>query len=408
MEPSVVRLTLSLIGPALFLTFSAAFAAAWLIDRRRRYLLLLASACFIFAIGAISQVLYWPRSTGANALVSGFLYTSAIGIAVFALLVRLGKAPPWPVVLIYVVAVVLTLAYFFYLERNLTARVYIQNFAYGAAFIYAAKAYTPRLSSRRADMFLFWALLLFGLQFFVRTPLLIGFSAPPGERAFADSIFWQSTQLAIAALGSGLALSILAVAVSDVIDDLRRERDTDELTDVLNRRGFTDHVQRGISIASDRGEDAGLILCDVDHFKAINDAYGHPVGDLVLKKIARILCRGARKGDVIGRLGGEEFGIFLVGASIFETYRSAERLRELISRADFELPIARRVTCSFGIAAVEKGEGWEQAYNRADKALYHAKAEGRDNVAQPSDLKRPICQWERLRASLKATTARRA
>ena len=91
-------------------------------------------------------------------------------------------------------------------------------------------------------MFLFWALLLFGLQFFVRTPLLIGFSAPPGERAFADSIFWQSTQLAIAALGSGLALSILAVAVSDVIDDLRRERDTDELTDVLNRRGFTDHV----------------------------------------------------------------------------------------------------------------------------------------------------------------------
>lgn len=123
MEPSVVRLTLSLIGPALFLTFSAAFAAAWLIDRRRRYLLLLASACFIFAIGAISQVLYWPRSTGANALVSGFLYTSAIGIAVFALLVRLGKAPPWPVVLIYVVAVVLTLAYFFYLERNLTARV---------------------------------------------------------------------------------------------------------------------------------------------------------------------------------------------------------------------------------------------------------------------------------------------
>ena len=139
----------------------------------------------------------------------------------------------------------------------------------------------------------------------------------------------------------------------------------------------------------------------MDHFKAINDAYGHPVGDLVLKKIARILCRGARKGDVIGRLGGEEFGIFLVGASIFETYRSAERLRELISRADFELPIALRVTCSFGIAAGEKGEGWEQAYNRADKALYHAKAEGRDNVAQPSDLKRPICQWERLPRLLK-------
>ena len=377
MTGSVVRVTLSLIGPGIIGVFGFAFLAAWSYDRRRPYLGLLAAACALFAFGASSQILYVPRDTGLNAMVSGALYTCAVIAAVEGVLIRSGRAfGLWIDLAIFAVFSV-ALYYFFYVDRSLLARIYVQNFGYGFLLCAAALRLSHLRSGRPVDRILFWTLFLFGLHFFPRTVFTVGVSPPVGELAFADSVFWQTLQLSLAVLGAALAMAILAAAVSDIVDDLRRERDLDHLTGLLNRRGFEAEIEAPMRHAP---EGASLILCDVDHFKSINDTFGHDVGDVVLKEIGAILRRTARKGDLVGRLGGEEFAVFLPDASLADAYECAERLRQAIAKGRIPGLDDRSITASFGVATIREAGDWTALYKMADGRLYQAKAAGRDRT----------------------------
>jgi len=377
MDGTVIRITLSLIVPSLILVFAIAFVCTWLVERKRPYLLLLAAGCGLFALGSTSQILYWPPDTGINALVSGTIYTCAVIAVSEGVLSRSGRRSKMLVNLALVLTISALLWYFFYVDRNLIARVYIQNFGYGLILLVAAIRLADLRKGRVADRILFWTLLLFAVHFFPRTLLTIGFSAPAGAKAFGNSVFWQALQLSMAVLGSSLAFAIIGAAISDLIDDLRRERDSDHLTRVLNRRGFEAAVEaRRVR----HGSRASLVVCDVDQFKAINDAHGHAVGDRVLERVATILRTSSGADDPVGRLGGEEFAIYLAGASGAEAYGCAERLREGIARTDFsDLGLSRPVTASFGIATTAGGP-WGDLYKEADSWLYEAKNAGRNRT----------------------------
>lgn len=123
MDGTIVRQTLSLIGPGIMLVFALAFVGAWAVDRRHPYLLLLALTCLLFTLGAVSQILHWPRATGLNAMVSGALYTAAVLLAAQAILLRSGRALPWSLYPVLLVGFLVLLGYFFYVDRNLLARV---------------------------------------------------------------------------------------------------------------------------------------------------------------------------------------------------------------------------------------------------------------------------------------------
>ncbi|WP_107346621.1 GGDEF domain-containing protein [Rhodopseudomonas palustris] len=377
MQGSVVRVTLSLIGPGIISVFGIAFLAAWSYDRRRPYLVLLAAACALFALGASSQILYWPRDTGLNAMVSGALYTCAVIAAVEGVLSRSGRAFGLWIDIAIFAAFSLALWYFFYVDRSLLARIYVQNFGYGLLLCVAALRLSQLRRGRVVDRILFWTLFLFGLHFFPRTVFTVGVSPPAGEPAFADSVFWQTLQLSLAVLGAASAMATLAAAVSDLIDDLRRERDLDHLTGLLNRRGFETEIAAPMRRAPAGG---ALILCDVDHFKSINDTFGHDVGDVVLQEIGTILRRTARKGDLVGRWGGEEFAVFLPDASRSDAAECAERLRQTIANSRIPGLDDRSVTASFGVATIREAGDWAALYKLADSRLYVAKASGRDRT----------------------------
>lgn len=379
MEGAIVRTTLSLISPAILLVFGIAFVSAWSIERKNNYLLLLASACVLFACGAMSQILKWPPDTGLNAIVSGALYTSAVMAAVEGLLSRSGKGFGLGTDGAVVIAITLLLAYFFYVDRNLLARVYIQNFGYGILLSIAAFRLSPLARGRYIDKVLFWVLLAFALHFFPRTLLTIGFAAPVDKAAFGNSIFWQALQLSLAVLGTALALAILAAATADVIDDLRRERDIDPLTGVLNRRGFEERASAYLQ--KNQHGDASLIMCDVDSFKSINDTYGHAVGDEVLREVGQVLRKSARKEDIVGRLGGEEFAVLLPTSSHQEAYECAERLRTAFAANTFAgLPRTEQLTASFGVGTLKSTDSWSSLYERVDARLYEAKRAGRNRT----------------------------
>ena len=154
---------------------------------------------------------------------------------------------------------------------------------------------------------------------------------------------------------------------------------TDPLTGLANRRKFDSILDRRIE-----AEDGGCIaLFDIDYFKRVNDAYGHAVGDLVLETFARAAVGCVRAGDHVARLGGEEFGLILPGATIDQAAMVCERVRAAVGQAVTTTPggIAVRVTVSAGIAAIVPGAARLQLMRAADEALYRAKAEGRNRHA---------------------------
>ncbi len=375
MDAAIVRTTLQLVIPGILLIFGISFVCTWLIDRKRHYLLVLAGACVFFTLGAGSQIFSLPPGAGPNAVVSGAIYTAAVITAAEGLLLRSGKAFGLYADVMIVCGFTALLAYFFYVDRNLLARVYIQSFGYGFVLLVTALRLSGLMRGRVVDRVLFWILLVFSIQFFPRTLLTIGFSAPSGRAAFANSVFWQALQLSLGVLGASLAMAILAAAVTDVIDDLRRQRDVDHLTGVFNRRGFEERIAGRL-----RKGGHALLLCDIDKFKSINDQYGHDVGDIVLKAVARQLELSLRTGDILGRMGGEEFAVFLPNTSAREAQECAEQLRLAIQSCKFTDPDLGSVTASFGAGVLAPGETWTAIYKRIDALLYEAKRGGRNRT----------------------------
>jgi diguanylate cyclase (GGDEF)-like protein len=161
----------------------------------------------------------------------------------------------------------------------------------------------------------------------------------------------------------------------------------DSLTGVWNRAAVLEVLARELARARRERSDVGVLMLDVDHFKRINDTFGHPAGDAVLRDLSRRLARTLRRYDAIGRLGGEEFLIVLPGCDGARTRSAAERLRAAIAGEPMGSPeCAVSVTASFGGAACERGLALDVAalVRAADAALYRAKRSGRDRVETES------------------------
>ena len=182
-----------------------------------------------------------------------------------------------------------------------------------------------------------------------------------------------------------------AAATLSVIQLKERHRDLaahDGLTGLFNRRAFDDYLARAIAREDRQGGRFALLLLDLDHFKKLNDTYGHPAGDAALVAAAHLLERMLRKGDLAARYGGEEFAAILPGSDEAGALKMAERVRQALERERPVFEGARlAVTASFG-AAVWPDDGRDAAalLAAADRALYAAKQAGRNRVAAASQL----------------------
>ncbi len=177
--------------------------------------------------------------------------------------------------------------------------------------------------------------------------------------------------------------------LSLTLNEWRSKAYTDPLTGLLNRRGFERQMQRLIRLAGEHDKPITLALLDIDRFKRVNDTYGHPVGDKVLKQLAEVLHNVSRSDDLAVRLGGEEFGLVLFGADLEVAYRVLERIRASVRAMQIE-PITWRLTVSAGLAGGTIPPSMATVHRwleQADQALYEAKQAGRDRVypVPPSD-----------------------
>ena len=166
----------------------------------------------------------------------------------------------------------------------------------------------------------------------------------------------------------------------------------DPLTQVLNRRKFFDLAEGEIQNALRRHKPLSTILLDLDHFKAINDKYGHSIGDRLLTTVARLIRDNLRDGEIIGRIGGDEFAILLPGHDLIKSRRIAQRLQEKIATYPFEMDQETfLITTSLGVAELdrENESSFSVLLDHADKAMYSAKQSGRNCVGVYQPRSRP-------------------
>lgn len=181
-------------------------------------------------------------------------------------------------------------------------------------------------------------------------------------------------------------LAARVAQIESLNEQLREQAIRDPLTGLHNRRCFHESIERDAAAAARRGEPIALLAIDVDHFKGVNDRFGHAIGDAALVALGELLRGFVRASDLACRFGGEEFVIALPGAGIVIAQRRAEELRAAFAALEIPGAPALRATISIGVCAVRVGaESIEAALARADGALYEAKRGGRDRVVVAID-----------------------
>ncbi|HSW08110.1 GGDEF domain-containing protein [Aquabacterium sp.] len=199
----------------------------------------------------------------------------------------------------------------------------------------------------------------------------------------ANSTLNVGTALVVVVLVATLHATLMALVVARLVNQLNWRSRHDGLTGLLNRRAMQEAIDQQLARSRRAGDTFAVVMLDLDHFKTINDRFGHPVGDAALKHVAALLQAGLRDVDRLGRFGGEEFVVLLPRLTLAEAAAVAESLRERLSaqplpRPEGPLPLA----ASWGVAEWRgPSEDESRVLLRADQALYRAKADGRNRVA---------------------------
>ncbi|KSV79612.1 hypothetical protein N185_00375 [Sinorhizobium sp. GW3] len=361
--------------------FTAAFLIIAAKSRQRRAALWCAAGFAVASLAAVCETIVPFSSTPRLFAVSAF----ACVLGGFCLL-RFGLG------LFYQVPVRLPLlGAFFVAGVSLDLAIYdLPRGTWGHAIPYQApfvviQAWTASVvlrSGRRTffDWLLFGLLALSAAYYLVKIYAAVVAGSGVTAQDYVSSPFALISQALGAILIVGAGLAMLGVMVKEIVDDAQARSEIDLLSGLYNRRGFIERVMPLLHARTTQTPGT-VILADLDRFKLVNDTYGHLTGDEVIRRFARVLMDVMPNRAVAGRLGGEEFAVFLPCTDLSEARVVAHGMRAAImSQQIGGLPEAARVTASFGVTAVGIGEALDPVIQRADEALYTAKANGRNRV----------------------------
>jgi diguanylate cyclase (GGDEF)-like protein len=270
----------------------------------------------------------------------------------------------------------------------------------GIVAIYAALTATELWSERRRTLQKRWPAIvvpaLHGLVLML--PILLGDLLHPHEEIFSGSIWVTVFSIELVLYAVGTVFVIFMLVSERTVTAHRTAASMDPLTGMFNRRGFAEATSRVIEREANAGRPVTVLIFDIDHFKSINDRFGHPAGDEILKLFATVVVSTLRISDLSGRIGGEEFAA-LLPCSLEEGVIAAERVREVFAASGIaveEGPVD--TTVSIGVAGGPAGTELEVLLAAADTALYQAKRSGRNRVEAAEELPLSLENWRRKTA----------
>jgi diguanylate cyclase (GGDEF)-like protein len=274
----------------------------------------------------------------------------------------------------------------------------------GIVAIYAALTATELWSERRKSLKRRWPAIAVPVLhgFVLMLPIVLGDLLHSNDDKFSSSIWVTAFSIELVLYAVGTVFVIFMLVSERTVSAHKTAASMDPLTGMFNRRGFAEACARVIEREAQAGRPVTVLIFDIDHFKGINDRFGHPAGDEILKLFATIVINNLRITDHSGRIGGEEFAA-LLPCPLEEGVLVAERVREVFAAsgiASEEGPVD--TTVSIGVAGGPAGTELEVLLAAADTALYQAKRGGRNRVEAAQELPLSLENWRRRTAGLAA------
>ncbi len=364
---------------AVALVFAGGYAAIALSGPRQRGALWFAACYLLGGVAPVCDILIAVglRPAGLLEAIGFTAFLTALLLAPIGFAAVNGRRPPWGAALAILFGGVALRAAIW----SFRAGTFSYALAYQMPFAMAALLMTGtiwRVTPGQA-----WRGVALGLAIAMTVQFLLKpfFYAPLGGGGPLED--YTRTPYSIVSLGStgilmlASGVVLLVMTAQRAIEESEAASETDVLSGLANRRGFDRQARAALARADATGARLSAVMFDLDHFKAINDRFGHDAGDAVIARFAALLRRTAPSAAVIGRMGGEEFAMLLEGVGLEGACLHAEAIR--IRTAD-EGPGDVAVTVSGGVAEWRTGEPLADLMRRADKATYRAKAAGRNAI----------------------------
>ncbi|MEL7189662.1 MAG: GGDEF domain-containing protein [Pseudomonadota bacterium] len=376
---------LGLVTPLMALFFAATFVALWHFGRMKRHVLGFALAYAFSAIGFLITHLL-PVDTLYVFHTTQLFYTLGVVAMIASVCERAGLKLHLGSMLFVYACSASVLAGTIVLSNDVSWRLTTVNTGYGVMF---AMGVTTLLSARRRtaiDGLIIAVMALQAFDFLVRPTVTLLFESSIPAQAYRESLYYSFIGLALGVKGAIGAMVLIGASIVDWSTALRETNERDPLTGLHNRGSFEDSIAQDLNRAQSEGKPISLVVADIDHFKQVNDIWGHQAGDKVISEFGQLIARMVRGCDTAGRVGGEEFCIAVWDCENDPARRLAERIRiafSEIQHADLNEDI--RITASFGVATARDGETYRQLFARADEALYRAKFKSRDRVESAGD-----------------------
>lgn len=371
---------LGLTTPLVAAVFSAVFLALWWRGKMGRHVLAFGVS---YALATIAFLITHMMPTGSIFVfhLTNLFYALASALMVWGVCHRV-KRPGFlgtQAVIYGIAATALTIAVLTSNEAG--PRLLISNTAYGTMFLVGLVSLLGARRSNVMDTLVVVVVALNAADFMVRPTLqlLAEGAIPVGE--YRQSVYYSVINFILSVKALSLALVLVGACAWDLVTAMRERSDRDPLTGLRNRRAFEEAVEQRLADAARDGLPLSIVVADIDHFKQVNDIWGHQAGDNAIANFGHLIAGMVRENDVCGRIGGEEFCIVVCDCSEESAAGLAERIRASFVQLQHEgLGEDIRLSASFGVAQWSAGEGYRRLFSRADTSLYRAKDNGRNRV----------------------------
>jgi diguanylate cyclase (GGDEF)-like protein len=341
------------------------------------------ASLLLFAVQAASGATSWLLIVPSNLLYSLGTVFFCVGVCRF-----LGRPSPWRWLAVALGATVLVNLLFLLVWPSGNVRIVAASGLHVLIHAFLFRAIWRALPGVRVR-YSYWftlGVVLFGLLGHTTRVMVYLFGVEKLD-SLGQSLPWNAVFLALGVLIiPALLLGFIMMIHDRMLTDREREADTDFLTGLLTRKAWWRETERlRARAAANRGE-LSILIVDLDHFKQVNDRHGHSAGDAVLRHFATLAGQAVREGDMVGRMGGEEFALAFLHTSLEQAGEIGNRLQQALRAA----PCAQddlEINCTFsgGLARWRPGESLESTIKRADRALYAAKEAGRAQLMRAQD-----------------------
>lgn len=380
--------TFALIAPIFLLLLGVSQVAAWALLRRQAALLSQGCAFVLAAVGMLVQIMGWKEPFWSRVLAFASCYLGATALAAIAMAQRFQVRMRWLWLLGMGMVVLGAQLWFTEVQPSQLVRVHALSMGAMLMLLPPLLQWRKMRLSNPFDNAWRWVYVALIVVNVVRTELQLPMLTPQLHAyevgAFIETLFWLFLYVLLMVVCMCAAGCLLCAVMQDVVDRLEKDRSLDPLTQIANRRGFDELSGHMFAKAQSARQPmpCAVLLCDIDHFKRINDRWGHSVGDAVLQQIARAFQTCSRAGDVVARMGGEEFAVLLQSADAVQANTLAQRMCDEIAAMRLPELAEHRITLSIGVAMLHQPstEALKDAMQTADQYLYEAKRSGRNRV----------------------------